>query len=290
MIKFGPSGNSKEFYDAGYKSTFQAMRWIADMGLYAYEYSFGRGVRIGAETAEKIRLEAEKNNISLSVHAPFFINLATDDEEKIAKNIGYFRDASAAAKLMGADRVVFHPGSCAKVDRAWALQHTIANFKYILSVMDEENLSDGLTYCPETMGKINQVGDLNEIIDICNIDERVLPTIDFGHLHTRGLGAINTPEDFEAILKSLINGIGCERTKNMHVHFSKIEYTKMGERAHVTFADEGYGPDFAHLAPLLVKYKLEPRILCESKDTMAMDARAMLMMYNEALEENNAET
>ncbi len=284
MIKFGPSGNSKEFYDAGYKSTFQAMGWISAMGLTAYEYSFGRGVRMGEASAAQIREEAVKHGIAMSVHAPFFINLATDDEEKIAKNIGYFRDASAAAKLLGADRVIFHPGSCAKVDRGWAVEHTLNNFRRILSAMDEEGMSEGLTYCPETMGKINQVGDLDEIIALCNIDERVLPTIDFGHLHTRGLGAINSTEDFEAIITSLISGIGFERTRDMHVHFSKIEYTKMGERAHVTFADEGYGPDFAQLAPVLVKHKLEPRILCESKDTMAKDARAMLKMYNDALE------
>ena len=123
------------------------------------------------------------------------------------------------------------------------------------------------------------------MIELCGIDERVLPTIDFGHLHTRGLGAINTSEDFEKILLKLIDGIGYERTRDMHVHFSKIAFTKMGEKAHVTFADEGFGPDFAQLAPLLVKHELYPRILCESKDTMAMDAVAMKKMYEEALNE-----
>ncbi len=281
MIKFGPSGNSQAFYDAGYKSTFQAMKWVSEQGLTAYEYPFGRGVRISEAAADKIRSEAEKYGMTLSVHAPYFINLAIDDAEKLEKNVGYFADASRAAKWLGAQRVIFHPGSCAKIDRTWAFEQTKKNFAYILSVMDDMGYGD-LTYCPETMGKINQIGNLEEIIELCNIDERVIPTIDFGHLHTRGVGCINTAEDFEKILTSLIDGIGHDRTKRMHVHFSKISFTKMGEKAHVTFADEGFGPDFAQLAPLLKKYDLEPTIICESAGTMAQDACTMKKLYEEA--------
>ncbi|MFR9206847.1 MAG: TIM barrel protein [Lachnospiraceae bacterium] len=284
MIRFGPSGNSDEFYQEGYKSTFQAMKWVHDKGLTAYEYSFGRGVRMGEQSAAQLREEARKYDVVLSAHAPFFINLATDDEEKMQKNLLYFREVSNAAKMMGADRVVFHPGSCAKVERAWAVKQSVSNFKTVLKAMDEEGFSD-LIYCPETLGKINQVGDLEEVISLCNIDDRVLPTIDFGHLHARGIGAINSRGDFENILTILINKIGHERTSNMHVHFAKIAYTKMGERAHVTFADSEFGPDFSQLAPMLIKYKLEPRIICESKGTMAMDACAMKEIYNTALTE-----
>lgn len=118
---------------------------------------------------------------------------------------------------------------------------TIRNFSAIMSSMDEQGFGD-LTFCPETMGKINQLGDLFEIIRLANVDERVLPTIDFGHLHTRGRGAIQAQEDFRKILDALEDGIGHERTARMHVHFSKIEYTAMGEKQHRTFAEEGYGP------------------------------------------------
>lgn len=281
MIHFGPAGNSQAFYDAGYKSTWQAMAWVHEQGLNAYEYSFGRGVRLGAETAEKIRTEAEKYQIALSVHAPYFINLASDDPEKFQKNIGYFADASRAACSLGAQRIVFHPGACAKLDRTQAYQWTKENFRKILDEMDNLGYAE-LTYCPETMGKINQIGNLAEVIDLCRLDERVLPTIDFGHLHTRGIGCINSAEDFEKILLTLIDGIGEERTRKMHVHFSKIEFTKMGEKAHKTFADEGYGPDFALLAPLLKKYRLEPTIICESAGTMAQDACTMKALYEEA--------
>ena len=280
-IKFGPSGNSDAFYEAGYKHSYEAMAWVAGLGLNAYEYSFGRGVRLGEATAKKIAEEAEKHGVTLSVHAPYFINLASDDEEKFAKNAQYFRESAAAAKHLGATRVVFHPGACAKLDRALAFSWTKDSLARIMQVMDDEGFGD-ITFCPETMGKINQIADLPEVIELCNIDERILPTIDFGHLHTRGIGALNTTEDFRAVLTALIDGIGHERTAKMHVHFSKIEYTGAGEKAHRTFADEGYGPDFALLAPLLHEYKLEPTIICESKGTMAMDAVAMMNMYKEA--------
>lgn len=281
MIHFGPAGNSAAFYDAGYKSTFQAMKWVSEMGLNAYEYSFGRGVRIGEAAAEKIRTEAEKYQVTLSVHAPYFINLASDDAEKFEKNIGYFTDASRAASMLGAQRIVFHPGSCAKLDRSLAFQWTRENFQKILKEMDSLGYSE-MIYCPETMGKINQIGNLEEIISLCALDERVLPTIDFGHLHTRGIGCLNHTEDFDAVLQALLQGIGEERTRKMHVHFSKIEFTKMGEKAHKTFADEGYGPDFALLAPLLKKYRLEPTMICESAGTMAQDACTMKKLYEEA--------
>ncbi len=281
MIRFGPAGNSDAFYEEGHKHTVEAMEWVARMGLNAYEVSFGRGVRLKEETAGKIGEEARRYGVALSVHAPYFINLATDDPEKIAKNTSYFLESARAARWLGADRVVFHPGSCAKMDRNLAFNMTIRNFSAIMSNMDEQGFGD-LTFCPETMGKINQLGDLFEIIQLANVDERVLPTIDFGHLHTRGRGAIQTQEDFRKILDALEDGIGHERTARMHVHFSKIEYTAMGEKQHRTFAEEGYGPHFEQLAPLLWEKRLEPRIICESKGTMAMDALTMKRMFEQA--------
>lgn len=284
MIKFGPAGNSEAFYEAGYKHTYQAMAWLKEMGLNAYEYSCGRGVRLKEETAEKIRQEAERCGITLSLHAPYFINLANADTEKFDKNVEYFAESSKAAKLLGAQRIVFHPGSPAKEERSQAFARCRENFIRMLNIMDEMGNED-LIYCPETMGKINQLGDLQEVIELVRLDERVLPTIDFGHLHTRGIGAINTTEDFEAIVRELKQGIGLERLRKIHVHFSKIEYTAMGEKRHRTFDEEGFGPDFALLAPVLVREKMEPTIICESKGTMAKDALAMKWMYEQAIRE-----
>ena len=277
IIRFGPSGNSLSFYETGHNHTYEAPAWLNSMGLNAFEYSFGRGINIKPETAEEIRKEAEKYDIALSVHAPYYINLVNDSEEKLEKNRTYFLESFVAATYLGATRIVFHPGSI-KFDREKDLALAKINTKMILDMKDFEGFKD-LVICPETMGKINQLGDLKEVMEICQLDERIIPTIDFGHLHTRGLGAINSIDDYIKILDIMENMIGYDRVKNMHVHFSKIEFTKGGEKKHVTFANEECGPEFLPLAELIYKRNLTPTIICESKGTMAEDALAMKNMY-----------
>ena len=280
--KFGPAGNSDSFYQEGFSASVDMPKWLAARELDAFEYSFGRGIRLGTEGAKAIRAEAEKYGIQLSVHMPYFINLATEEDEKKVKNIGYFVDSLKVAEALGAKRAVFHPGSASGGDRGAILQRAKVFFKEIIATLDDMNLMN-VTLCAETMGKINQLGSLEEVIELCNVDERVWPTIDFGHLHCRGLGAINSKEDYAAILDKLENGIGTERAKTMHVHFSRIEYTKGGEKMHHTFADVQYGPEFMPLAELIAERGYEPVFICESKGTMAEDAKSMKDMYFSAI-------
>jgi len=281
-IRFGPAGNSDSFYQEGHSSSSEAPAWLAGRGLNAFEYSFGRGVRMGEEAAMRVAAEAEKHGVQMSVHMPYFINLAVTEPEKQEKNIGYFVDSLRIGRALGAKRAVFHPGSASGGDRGEILVRACGFFKEVIARLDEMGLMD-ITLCAETMGKINQLGSLQEVIALCNVDERVWPTIDFGHLHCRGLGAINSKEDYAAILDELEKGIGLERTRTMHSHFSRIEYTKGGEKMHHTFADVQYGPEFMPLAELIAERGYEPVFICESKGTMAEDARAMKDMYQEAL-------
>ncbi|MFA5675874.1 MAG: TIM barrel protein [Christensenellales bacterium] len=278
MILFGPSGNSDSFYAQGHKHTYEAFSWIKKLGLGAYEYSFGRGVRVGQPAAEKIGAQAASHGIFLSVHAPYYINLATDEKEKREGNIRFFLKTAQAAKWMGAKRIVFHPGSESGVKRDLAFARVKESLFEIIKILDSEKLLD-IEICPETMGRIKQIGDLTEVIELCAIDERLVPAVDFGHLHARGLGALKTRDDFRAVLDELENSLGGYRARRFHVHFSRIEYSAAGERKHHTFADTDYGPDFSPLAYLLAKRRLEPVIICESKGTMAEDAVDMKKMY-----------
>ena len=280
-IRFGPAGNSESFYAQGYKSTVQTPAWLAGMGLDAFEYSFGRGVRLGEEHARAIAQEAQQHDVALSVHMPYFINLAVEDEERREKNVGYFINSLTSASQMGAKRAVFHPGSASGGDRGEILERAKVFLKEIIARVDEQGYGN-ITLCAETMGKINQLGSLQEVIGLCGVDERVFPAIDFGHLHTRGLGAIQSREDYVAILDALENGVGMERTRNMHIHFSRIEFTKGGEKMHHTFADKQYGPDFEPLAELLAERGYTPVCICESKGTMGEDAAEMRKMYENA--------
>jgi deoxyribonuclease-4 len=140
---------------------------------------------------------------------------------------------------------------------------------------------DGLLLCPETMGKLNQLGTLDEVLSLCELSERMLPTIDFGHLHAAGQGCLNVREDFERILDRLEQVLGKERAKNLHVHFTSIEYTAAGEKRHRTFAEKEYGPPFRPLAQLLVERGYHGIIICESSGTMAEDALQMKLIADE---------
>jgi len=289
MIKFGPSGNSDQFYAQGYKHTYEAMEWIYRMGLNAYEYSFGHGIRMKEDTAQKIAEEARRYSITISAHAPYYINLTTDTPEKIEKNLMYFRESVRAALWLGATRLVFHPGSCSKMDRSAAFELAAANLFLIIEELEKEFDLSRFTFCPETMGKISQLGSLVEILNLCVLNKKLVPAIDFGHLHARGVGAINTRADFARILDLIEQKLGFERLKNIHIHFSKIEYTTAGEKMHRTFQDEGFGPDFELLAPELACRELEPTVICESRGTMAEDALRMRDAYRKIKSELTGE-
>ncbi|SEF81775.1 deoxyribonuclease-4 [Caloramator fervidus] len=286
-VKFGPSGISKAFYEEGYKSSVDYPMWLNRMGLELYEYSFGRGITLSEKTAEKIGDNAKKYQVQMSVHAPYFINFASDEDEKIKKSIEYLRKSSYFANIMGADRVVFHPGSCAKMDRKKAFENCKKGISRAIDELIKDGLYPKIKICPETMGKQNQLGTLDEIIEICGIDENLIPTIDFGHIHALGRGALNSIEDFKVIIDKLEDSLGKEKIKDLHCHFSRIEYTSAGEKKHWTIDDLDYGPEFSDLAKVLVEKNLSFRIICESREHMAEDALKLKNIYIEMLKKYN---
>jgi len=281
MVRFGPSGNSESFYDEGNKSSWQMPAWLKNMGLSAYEYPCGKGIHIGMETALKIGQAARDNDIFMSVHAPYYINFASTEENKRKASIEYVLRTLEVARWMGAKRIVVHTGACSNISRNKAMEIAIPVLKQVLQEADEAGYSD-ITICPEVLGKNNQLGTLEEIIEMCRVDERLLPTIDFGHLHARSLGCMNNIEDFERVIDMLENGLGSYRAKNFHTHFSRVEYSKGGEKRHWTYSDTCYGPDFDPLAEVIVKRELMPVIICESRSMMAEDALKLKNIYEEA--------
>lgn len=279
MIKFGPAGNDDKFYSEGYKNSEQMPEFLNKMGLDAYEYQCSRGVRISDDKAKKLKEAAEKYNIDLSVHSPYYISLSTQEEAKKESTIKYITDTMLAAKKMGATRVVVHAGALLGLDRAYAVESSCKLLKRAKEEADKLGLQD-IHICPETMGKINQLGDSKEIIQMCKVDDSFIPTIDFGHLYCRSLGTLQTAEDWEKELQMYIDELGYDRMKHFHSHFSKMEYTQNGgEKRHVTFEDEGYGPYFENVAKALKKLNLEPTIICESAGTQSIDAKLMKEIY-----------
>ena len=276
-IKFGPAGNAQSFADAGFKATVDAPRWLHEMGLNAYEYQCGRGVNIGEETARKIAAQAALHDISMSLHAPYYINLSNRDEERVQKNIGYVLASCQAATWLGADRIVVHTGGVGKQSRTKAFENTKKNVRDILNSVEQAGYTT--TICLETMGKQSVIGSAEEIFELVALDDRLLPCIDFGHLNARTCGKCSTEEEFAQVLDLMENTIGTERARVFHSHFSHIEYGPKGEVRHLTFADKQYGPDFAPLAKLIAQRGWTPRFICESAGTQAEDAKQMMDMY-----------
>ena len=278
MIRFGPSGNSVRFYDEGHTASTDAPKWLAEQGLNAYEYSFGRGVNISAEKAAAIGELGKTFDVAISVHAPYYINLANPSDDMAAKSYGYIIKSCERVRDFGGKRVIFHPASVGKMTRKEAVELAQRRMEILASIIKENGMDDCI-FCPETMGKINQIGDVEEVAEFCKVADFFIPTIDFGHINARTYGSLKTEEDYEHIITHLINNLGFERTSKMHVHFSKIEYGNGGEVRHLTFADTVYGPEFAPLAKVIKKYNLSPVIICESDGTQADDALEMKHIY-----------
>ena len=278
MPKFGPAGNSESFSALGYKNSLQVPEYIVKMGLDCYEYQCGRGVNIGEEKAKELGIKAKEAGISLSLHAPYYISMSSVEEEKRLNSIRYILDSARAVNFMGGNRIVVHTGSCSKISREEALSLATDTMKLAIDTLDNEGLGN-VRICPETMGKINQLGTLEEVIALCKLDERLLPCIDFGHLNARTLGASNSKEAYEKILNTIENELGESRLKEFHSHFSKIEYSAGGEKKHLTFEDTVFGPDYEPLMELIYKKNLSPTFICESAGTQAEDAKAMKDYY-----------
>lgn len=275
--KFGPAGNAESF---PYKSSVDAPRWLYDLGLDCYEYQCGKGVRVKEDTAVALGRQAQEHGISLSLHAPYFINLANPDPESQEKTIGYITSSCLVADQMGATRVVIHSGALMKRTREEAMNIALPFLKEIVAVCQDQGFGH-ITLCPETMGKINQLGDLDEVLRLCQVHESLIPCVDFGHLYARSLGKDEGAEAVERMLSRMESELGTDRASRFHSHFSHIEFTPNGgEKCHRTFDDDGgYGPAWEPLAQAVAERGWSPTFICESAGTQAEDALTMKKIY-----------
>jgi len=275
--RFGPAGNAD---NVPYRSCTDAPKWLSELGLDCYEYQCGRGVHVGEKTARALGEAARDWGIALSLHAPYFINLANPDPESQRKTRGYILDACRAADWMGAGRVVIHTGALMKRTRREALDTAMASLRELLRCWEGEGYAH-IALCPETMGKINQLGTLAEVLELCRLDRRLIPCVDFGHLYARTLGELTGPAACRAMLDQIETVLGPARAQHFHSHFSPIEFTpKGGEKRHRTFSDSGgFGPDPAPLMAEVARRGWSPRFICESAGDQTADALAMKRLY-----------
>ena len=272
--KFGPGGNSESFYAEGFKSTLQAPGWVRARGLDPYEYQGGNGITASPKTLAAIGQKAAEHGVAMSLHAPYYISLSSEFEEKRAKSLDYIAACADAGEALGARIMVVHTGSAAKISRETAMAYAADTVEKACALLAEKRTSVRMGL--ETMGKQNQLGTLDEVLRLCAIAPAILaPVVDFGHLNAREGGVLRTADDYKRIFDAISSALGGEAAETLHCHFSQIEYTKMGEKRHLTFADETFGPFFGPLAEAIVSLGVSPTIICESAGTMAEDALRM---------------
>lgn len=287
MIWFGPAGNSDSFYNAGFKHSWQMPEWLKGMGLSAYEYQCNKGVNLKDETAFEIGVKCREHQIRLSIHAPYYINLSSTESEKRNRSTQYILDTLRIAQIMGAGRIIVHPGYVSGITRETALEVAKDTLLATLEKVREAGL-DNITICPEVLGKTNQLGNIFEIMELCNLSDSMIPCIDFGHMHALTHGGMLTKENFMDVFKFVGQELGQARMKSVHIHFSRVEFGKGGEKKHWTLADTQYGPEFEPLSEAILELGIEPVIICESRDKMADDALELQKLHEAILLRNKA--
>ncbi len=276
---FGPSGNAERFYGEGHKHSFEEPAYLASMGLGAFEYSAGNGITGGERVFRKLGEEAHAHGIALSFHTPYFISLSSEKEETRLRSLDYIVASLRCAEWMGADIIVIHAGSVGKRSREEALSLAADTLARALAA----NPNTPVRFGVETMGKQNQLGSLEEVLTLCKTDARLYPVVDFGHLNARDAGGVfRSEDDYRRVFERVGEVLSPEKARTLHCHFSKIEFTAMGERRHLTLADEVYGPDPAPLMRVLAREDLSPRVICESSGTQDVDALSMQGLFEQA--------
>jgi deoxyribonuclease-4 len=279
--RFGPAGVPPMFRLMG-ATTLDVPKLLHEEGLDAFEYQasrWGPKPQIKQADAEKLGEECRKNDVKLSIHGSYFINLA-GKPEVVAASKQRLLACATAADWMGAYVMVFHAGFYGKFEKSFGFQQCLKELKDVSAQMKSMGLK--VKIGPETMGRKSQVGSIDEIIKISQEVEGTQLVIDWGHLHARNLGTFKKMEDIRAVAEKVEATLGTEALRGMHCHFSAIEFSSQGEKQHHTLDEKRYGPDFQWLAEVIVDFGLHPTMICESP-ILDVDARKMKETLNKLL-------
>lgn len=258
-MRFGPAGKPLKYKG----KSEEVPRFLHELGLNAYEYQAVRGVRISEDKARVLAELALEFDVELSIHAPYYINLCSKKMSVIESSIKRLVDSVRIAKLMNASVVVFHPGYYGGLNSEEALSVCVSSLNRVFEYLENEGFS-GVCFSPETTGKVKQFGSLDEILSLCELFENMVPTIDWAHLHARGMGSIRGRDDYLRVLSEIERRLGSDVVRNLHMHFTKVAFSESGEVKHYPLNCDEYGPDFQYLAELIVEHGYCFTIISES--------------------------
>jgi deoxyribonuclease-4 len=281
--RFGPAGVPHIFRTLGAQS-FDVPRLLREEGLDAFEYQavrWGQKPQMKREDAERLGVEARKNDVWVSMHGSYYVNLS-GKKEVVEASKRRLVACATAAQWMGAYVLVFHTGFYGRFEKSYAFKNCVDALKDIVETMNSLGIRD-VKLGPETMGRVFQVGTLDEILTICQEVEQTQLVIDWSHMHARRQGRFRKVDDFRAVVEEVERRLGTEAARDMHCHFSKIEYTDKGERRHHVLDEARYGPDFEMLAEVIAEFKMRPVIICETP-LLDVDAMKMRDTYRKIIE------
>lgn len=254
-------------------SSVSGIREIARLGLDCLEVEFVKGIKMGPDTARHLAREASAENVRLSVHAPYTINLNSPEEGKRLVSQERILNSARLAALCGAQSVIFHPGYYGATSAETAFETIKKGLKEVISILKSERTPVILR--PETMGRKAQFGTLEEILFLCREVDGILPCIDFSHLHARREKANSYPE-FRKILLKVAKKLGEAALKNMHIHISGSHYGEKGEIKHLNLKDSDFR--YEEWIQALKDMEVRGMLICESPN-QEQDALMLKELY-----------
>ena len=283
--RFGPAGIPPIFRLLGAQLS-DVPKLLREEELDALEYQavrWGQKPQMKQQDAENLGSEARKNDVLLSMHGSYFVNLSGKKDVVEASKRRLIACATAA-QWMGAYVVVFHTGFYGRLEKSFAFKNCVNALKDVVQTMNNLGIQN-VKLGPETMGKVSQVGSIAEVLSICEQVEQTQLVIDWSHLHARHQGKFRKVEDFREIVETVERRLGTEVARNMHCHFSKIEYTDRGERRHHVLEEPRFGPDFKMLAEVVADFRMRPVIIAETP-IQDVDAIRMRNTLRETMDKN----
>lgn len=273
-VRFGPAGKPIDFKG----KAVEPCEYLAERGLKAYEFQSTYGVKIKEDAGRFLAQDSKKNDVLISMHAPYYINLSAKKPDVRERTVQRLVQSAIAAEWIGAYRIVFHPGFYTSFSSEEAMK--IAK-DTISSVFDELSVTEckNFIFSPETTGKKSQLGNLNEIIELCQSFDHFEPTIDFAHVYARGQGCLKTKDDFNNVFRKIEDNLAIN---HLHSHFTKIEYSNSGEKKHHTLDEDEFGPDLNIFLESLIETGLNATVICETP-LIDKDALKMKKVYDELL-------
>lgn len=287
--RFGPAGFPPPFKELKLPVD-EFPKFLQNEELDAFEYQavrWGAKPQMKREVAEKLGVNAREHDVWLTVHGSYFLNFC-GKMEIIEASKNRLIACVTAADWMGARLVVFHPGYYGKKLPREALELCVKAIGDVVESMRSLGIAD-VNLGLETAGKLSQLGSLDEVLTLCERLDSTEPVIDWAHIHAREGGKMKTASDFRGVIDEIEKRLGSDAVRNLHCHFARVEFTEKGERRHHILDEIEYGPDFHHLATLIVELDLKTVIISESPilDIDAQKMRGMVLKELEGKEDSS---